>query len=117
MRDKPQRCPQGAAPEHFRSRALTADDYTRGPDGPESPVVSVAYRISADTHPDVLLRIAGTLNFANQAPSTFSMRLSGVEQVIIETSLPAVPALLADMIRRKLMQLTCVISVEMRPGP
>jgi hypothetical protein len=99
------------------SRALTADDYTRGPDGPESPVVSVAYRINADAHPDVLLRIAAALNFANQAPGNLSMRLSGIEQVIIETSLRAVPAILADMIRRKLMQLTCVISVEMRPWP
>jgi hypothetical protein len=103
--------------EETVSPALTADDYTRGPEGPESPVVSVAYRISADAHPDVLLRIAGTLNFANQAPWKFSMRSSGVEEVIIETSLRAVPAVLADMIRRKLMQLTCVISVDMRPWP
>ena len=103
--------------EAIVSRALTADDYTRGPSGPESPVVSVVYRINADAQPDVLLRIAGGLNFANQAPWSLSMRASGVEQVMLETSLRDVPAVLADMIRRKLMQLTCVISVDMRPWP
>lgn len=99
------------------SSALTADDYARGPSGPESPVVSVTYCISADAQPDVLLRIAGVLNFANQAPWNLSMRVSGVEEVMIETALRDVTAVLADMIRRKLTQLTCVVSVEMRPWP
>jgi hypothetical protein len=103
--------------EEIVSRALTADDYTRGPSGPESPAVSITYRICADAQPDVLLRVAGVLNFANQAPYNLTMRSSGVEEVTIESSLRAVPALLADMIRRKLMQLTCVVSVEMRPWP
>jgi hypothetical protein len=103
--------------EEIVSRALTADDYTRGPSGPESPVVSVLYRIDADAQPDVLLRIAGVLNFANQAPWTFCMQNSGVEEVTVETSLRDVSAVLADMIRRKLTQLTCVIKVEMHPRP
>jgi hypothetical protein len=97
------------------SRALTADDYTRGPSGPKSPLVCVTYRIRADAHPDVLLRIAGVLNYANRAPWSLTMRASGAEQVLIDTVLRDVPALMADMIRRKLTQLTCVISVEIRP--
>jgi hypothetical protein len=103
--------------ETIVSRALTADDYTRGPSGPQSPVVSVTYRISADAQPDVLLRIAGALNFANQAPWSLTMRVSGVEEVMIETSLRHVPAVMSELIRRKLMQLTCIISVEMRLWP
>lgn len=99
------------------SHALTADDYSRGPSGPQSPIVSATYIISADAQPDVLLRIAGALNFANQAPWSLSMQASGVEEVMIETSLRHVPAVMAELIRRKLMQLTCVISVEMRAGP
>jgi hypothetical protein len=99
------------------SRALTADDYTRGPSGPESPIVSVRYRISADAHPDVLLRIAGALNYANRAPWNLTMRASGAEQVLIDTALRDVIAVMADMIRRKSMQLTSIVSVEMRRWP
>src|ERR1700722_1775965 len=103
--------------EETVSRALTAHDYTRGRSGADSPIFSVTYRVRADAQPDVLLRVAGVLNFANQAPWNLSMRVSGVEEVTVETSLRHVPTVLADMIRRKLMQLTCVISVEMRPWP
>jgi hypothetical protein len=99
--------------EAFVSRALTADDYTRGPSGPQSPIVSVTFRISADAHPDVLLRIAGVLNYANCAPWSLSMRSSGHEEVLIETALRDISATLAEVLRRKLMQLTCVIAVEM----
>src|ERR1700686_1765497 len=100
--------------EAIVSRALTADDYTRGPSGPECPAISVTYRISADAHPDVLLRIAGVLNYANQAPWSLSMRVSDPEEALVETALRNIPAALAELIRRKLMQLTCIVSVEMR---
>jgi len=99
------------------SHVLTADDYTRGPSGPESPVVSVTYRISADAHPDVLLRIAAVLNYANRAPWSLSMQMSGLEEVLIQTALRDIPASMAEMLRRKLTQLTCVVSVDLRPWP
>jgi hypothetical protein len=96
---------------------LTADDYVRGPDGPASPLTSVGIRIAADAHPDVLPRIASVLSFANKAPSSVSLRTVGDEQVLIEAALCDVPSSLADLIRRKLLQLTCVIEVEMQPLP
>ena len=84
---------------------------------PGGSVISVAYRISADAHPDVLARIATILNIANRVPWSVSLRESAPEEVLTEAVLREIPAALADMIRRKLLQLTCVIDVEMELWP
>jgi hypothetical protein len=87
------------------------------PSDPESHKASVTYRIAADAHPDVLLRIAGILLLANEAPWSVSLQASGSEEVLVEVALRDIPADLVDMIRRKLTQRSCVIHVETRPWP
>jgi hypothetical protein len=94
---------------------LNADDY-RG-SATEGPLVSVCYEITADAHSDVLLRVTVVLNFANQAPWSFSLRTPNPEEVFIDGVLRDVPGVLAELIRRKLMQLTCLIGVDMRAWP
>jgi hypothetical protein len=76
--------------------------------------VSVCFQIAADAQPDVLLRVSIVLNFANRVPWSLSLRTPNSEEVLIEAVLRDVPAVLADMICRKLTQLTCVTWVEMR---
>jgi hypothetical protein len=93
------------------------DNYICGPSGPESHKTSVAYRIAADAHPDVLLRIAGILMVANKAPSSVSLQSSDSEGVLIEIALREIPSDLVESIRRKLTQLSCVIHVETRSWP
>ena len=77
----------------------------------------VCYEIAADAHFDVLLRVAVVLNFANRAPRSFILRTPNPEEVQIEAVLQDIPMVLADMICRKLSQLTCTIGVEMRACP
>jgi len=93
---------------------LTADDYVRGPDGPPSPLISVEIRIAADAQPDALSRIAGALSLANKAPWGVSLLTVADEQLLIEAVLCDISAAISDLIRRKLLQLTCVIDVEMQ---
>jgi hypothetical protein len=45
------------------------------------------------------------------------LRESAPEEVLTEAVLREIPVALADMIRRKLLQLTCVIDVEMDLWP
>jgi len=96
---------------------LTADDYVRGPDVLASPLISVEIRIAADAQPDVLPRVAHVLSLANKAPWGLSLLTVTPEQVLIEAVLSDVPAVLTELIRRKLLQLTCVIDVEMLTFP
>ena len=93
------------------------DNYICGPSGPESHKTSVAYRIVADAHPDVLLRVSGALIVANKAPWSVSLQSSALEEVLIEITLREIPADLVELIRRKLAQLSCVVQVETRSWP
>jgi hypothetical protein len=93
------------------------DNSICGPSGSESHTISVAYRIAASAHPDVLLRIAGIVASANKAPWRVSLHSSGLEEVLIEIALHDIPAALVDMIRRKLAHLSCVSQVETRSWP
>lgn len=79
--------------------------------------MSVCYEIAADAQSDVLLRVAIVLNFANTAPRCFTLRTPNPDEVHIEAILQDISMVLADMICRKLSQLTCTIVVEMRAWP
>jgi len=92
----------------------TVDDYVREPDRADDAGASFVFRITADADPDVLSRVAGAFNFANKAPSAASLREHTANRVVIEVQMRDLSALIADLIRRKLLQLTCVADVELR---
>lgn len=71
------------------------------------------YAIEADAEPDVLARVANLLNLANKVPLSASLQRKSFERVHIAVEMERISATTADMIRRKLMQLTCVIEVEL----
>lgn len=84
------------------------DSVTEEPCG----VADYEFRIIADATPDVLLRIAVPLNFANTAPRRASMRTCADGQVEFEIMVPHIPASLAENIARKLDQLLMVTRVQ-----
>jgi len=70
------------------------------------------FTLEADAAPDVLVRVAGVFNLANVGPLSVSLRRTPSEQVNISVAIALTSAAKADMIRRKLAQLTCTISVD-----
>jgi hypothetical protein len=71
------------------------------------------FAIEADAEPDVLARVAGLFNLADMAPRSASLCRESFEHLHIAVEIERISATTADMIRRKLMQFTCVISVEL----
>jgi hypothetical protein len=71
------------------------------------------FRIKADPEPGVFARVAGIFNIANAAPHRATLLRDSPDVVNISVAIELSGAAMADMIRRKLEQLTCVISVEL----
>jgi hypothetical protein len=69
--------------------------------------------IEADAQPDVLARVASVFNLANRPPQAATLRQDSLEQVHIAIDMAQITPTVADSIRRKLLQLTCVTAVEM----
>jgi hypothetical protein len=69
--------------------------------------------IEADAQPDVLARVASVFNLANRPPLAATLRQGSLEQVHIVIDMAQITPSVADSIRRKLLQLTCVTAVEM----
>jgi hypothetical protein len=75
-----------------------------------------SYAIEADADPDVLARVANLFNLANRAPKKVTLRTNAEAQVTILITIgPLVPAN-AEMICRKIRQLTCVIAARLSEG-
>jgi hypothetical protein len=74
------------------------------------------FRIEADAEPNTFARVAGVFNIANTAPQRVSLRRGSPGQVNISIEIELAQALTADMIRRKLEQLTCTILAEWVAG-
>jgi len=72
------------------------------------------FRIEADPEPDVFARVAGLFNVANTAPHRASLHRESPSTVTITVAIELAGTHAADMIRRKLEQLTCTLSVELR---
>lgn len=70
------------------------------------------FAIEAEAEPDVLARVANLFNLANVAPLTANLYRESFERVNIVVEMELIRASTADLIRRKLAQLTCIISVE-----
>jgi hypothetical protein len=104
----------------LEDRAIAADVYP----GDISTVTSSSkagyalylFRIEADPEPDVFARVAGVFNVANIAPRRATLRRELPDTVYITVAIELSGPVSADMIRRKLEQLTCTVSVELRTG-
>ena len=84
-------------------------------DGEPAPSSSFArsarFTVTADPDPDVLSRVSNQFNFANVAPWQVSMTRTAEETILCEIELRGIAPEMAEFIRRKLMQLTCVLEV------
>lgn len=75
------------------------------------------FLIEADADPDALSRIAMTLALANRAPRTFRLERPGAgERLVVEAAVDTSSAGQADLVRRKLLQLSCVRTVSDAPS-
>jgi hypothetical protein len=79
--------------------------------GPNEMVYS--YAIEADAEPDVLGRVANLFNLANIAPLSAHLNRGAREVVVISVDIGPINRTTAEMICRKLAQLTCVNNVEL----
>jgi phage-related baseplate assembly protein len=97
--------------------AAAADVYegdTPSPDLSSEDATNVfLFAIEAEAEPDVLARVANLFNLTNVAPLTANLRRESSERVTILVEMELISASTADLIRRKLAQLTCIISVEL----
>ena len=105
------------APSGTDEQCVTADVYA----GDITTVRSAAdtrstiylFRVKADPEPDVLARVASIFNIANAAPHQATLLRDSPDVVNMSVAIELPGAAMADMIRRKLEQLTCVIAVEL----
>jgi hypothetical protein len=99
-----------------RSAGIAADVYAGDVADPNSSSDTGAslflFRIEADPEPDVFARVAATFNIANIAPRRASLRRGSPGTVSIMVAIELTGAGIADLIRRKLQQLTSTVSVE-----
>jgi hypothetical protein len=69
----------------------------------------------ADANPDVLLRVASQLLLSNLAPYKLTLIRVSDYSVRIDAELRDLSATLAESIRHKILQLSCVETVDARP--
>ena len=72
---------------------------------------SFLFTMEADAEPDVLARVAALFSIANVAPHSANLSRESSNQVKISIGINLTSTITADMIRRKLEQLTCMMSV------
>jgi hypothetical protein len=71
-----------------------------------------SYAVEADAEPDVLGKVANLFNLANIAPLHAHLDRASQERVLISVDIGPINRATAEMICRKLAQLTCVNNVE-----
>lgn len=92
---------------------MVRDDYA-GDDATPSLVdrsTSVTFLVSAESEPLIVSRIGNQLALSNLAPSFFKMTAVDDIHVVVEATITGVSVAQADLIRRKLLQLSCVLDV------
>jgi hypothetical protein len=75
-----------------------------------NPTRHFLFVVEADCEPHVLARVAGILNIANAAPHSVNLTRRSSNELTISVVMEIGQAT-AESIRRKLEQLTCVMSV------
>jgi hypothetical protein len=78
---------------------------------------SYIFTVTADAEPNVFGLIANLFNIANLAPRYATLETQPDELVVVTVRIGPISPTLGDMIGRKLLQLTCVISVVAKPCP
>ena len=106
----------GDSPETMDNSPPTADVYagdTTALDAPTGrPAHHCLFVIEAECEPDVLARVAGIFNIANVAPQSANLVRRSPSVLTISVAIE-IGQTTAESIRRKLEQLTCVISVSL----
>ena len=74
---------------------------------------SFRYRIECDAEAEALVRVCNQLNFANAAPWRLELVTTDAAQLVIDVELRGIGDALAEFIRRKLLQQTCVTRVDL----
>lgn len=69
--------------------------------------------IRADADPDVLLRIAVALSCINDAPRELHLQSESEGMVRVEVLIDTATAQSAENVRRKLLQLSCTLDVDL----
>jgi hypothetical protein len=94
-----------------------ADDALRDGRTDASLANAVEFLVSAAADPDVLGRIANQFNFANSAPWQFSMERIADGSLSFRIEMRGIAPGRVESIRRKLLQLTCVLEVSVASLP
>jgi hypothetical protein len=101
-------------------KTIAADVYAGDVTNPKSSLNTGAtlflFRVEADAEPDVFARVATIFNIANIAPRRATLRRESSGTVNVTVVIELARASVADMLRRKLEQLTCTLSVELVIG-
>jgi hypothetical protein len=110
--------PEAAAgkPEKTIAADVYADDITNPNSSLDVGATLFLFRIEADAEPDVFARVAAVFNIANIAPRRATLRRESQVTVNITVLIELARASVADMLRRKLEQLTCTQSVDLGIG-
>jgi hypothetical protein len=98
---------------------MAMSDVYAGDDDLQCPPQSAAiaqrfhYVVIADADPDVLLKVASQFLLTNALPQRLLLTRPTSRQVTVEVELIRVSPVVADAIRRKLLQMTCAQSVSL----
>ena len=99
--------------EQFATADVYAGDITTIEVEADTQSTIYCFRIKADAAPDVLGRVASIFNIANAAPHRATLLRDSPDMVNMSVAIELASAAMADLIRRKLDQLTCVIAVDL----
>ena len=77
------------------------------------PASRFRFRIEADAEADALGRICNQLSFANTPPWSLTLETAADGRLLVTAELRGIPDTLAESIRRKLLQQTCVVAAEL----
>ena len=95
--------------------AMVRDVYSGDDAQPRAPQAHVArYRVVADMDPGLVATIAQQLQFSNEAPHEFLMKVGPDGLAEIDATLVGVSAETTEFIRRKLDRMVIVRSVEVQ---
>jgi NAD(P)-dependent dehydrogenase (short-subunit alcohol dehydrogenase family) len=98
----------GSAPDSNPVADVYAGDTAQAQQKGRATDEAFLFTIEADADADVFGRIANLFNLANVAPESASLHRLSADRVRMTVNLAHVSGFTADMIRRKLEQLTCV---------
>lgn len=81
---------------------------------PLAPRIDARITVEADPDPDALARIAGIASLTNVAPVAASLTTTRAGPLTVVLEFSDITEAIADLVRRKLAQLTCVTRADCR---